>query len=201
MGYLRRNLYNQNLIEIPNFLGSYYGKITKEEKEFMNYCHDKIGCFFDLTILSDEEVELMKSLSRFCPQNPSKSCSIKELERIFIESIYDGNKELGMQVYFKLKEYYNSKELKYNDLLSWNETVATNELVRYIVSNKLDFKKYVQSDFKQVVYRDGERSLERTVTNKVDPIDFYLDGMFVDREGITKLREKKLEYKKVDDRK
>ena len=193
MGYLRRNLYNPNLIEIPNYLQDFYGKRTKEEKDFMDYCHNKLpGSFFDLTELSDEEVELLKSLSRFCPENTSESCSVDELERIFIESIYDGNKELGMQLYFKLKEYQKSKIIKYKD-------IDNKELVKYIISNRLDFKKYVQSDFHQLVCRNGEYTLERIVTNKVSPTDFYLDGMFVNREGITKLRQKKLEYKRVED--
>lgn len=193
MGYLRRNLYNPNLIEIPSYITHFYGKRTNEEKEFMDYCYDKSGSFFDITDLSDEEVELIKSLSRFCPENPSKLCSINELERIFIESIYDGNKEYGMQLYFKLKKYYNSQEFEFK-----NE--ENKELVRYIVSMKSDFKKYVQSDFQQVVFRNKEKHLERIVNNKINPVDFYLDGMFVNREGITKIRQKRLELKKVEDK-
>ena len=150
MGYLRRNLYNPNLIEIPNYLQNFYGKRTKEEKEFMEYCHNRLsGSFFDLTELSDEEVELLKSLSRFCPEKTSEFCSTDELERIFIESIYDGNKELGMQLYFKLKEYKDSRVIKYED-------IENKELVKYIVSMKQDFKKYIQSDFQQLVCRNGE---------------------------------------------
>lgn len=195
MGFLRRNLYNPNLIEIPDWSKICTGHIFPEEEIFIEECHKKSSKNFFVNIedLLDQDFEILKSLSRFRIDNPGESCTIKELERIFIESIYDGQKEYGMQIYFHLKKYYNSLDWKFKE-------IEDKDLVEYIISMKEDFKKYIKNDFYQEVYEDGKIVIKHDVINKVKPVDFYLDGMFVNREEIAKIRQKRLELKRVEDK-
>lgn len=200
MGYLRRNLYNPNLIEIPDYTKVHYTFITDEEREFINkYMRDKLkNSFFSLENMSAKDISILSDLSRFLTDNPSIGILYSELERIFVECIFDGNKEMGMKIYYKLK-YSHDNEL----YISFSRFFDENEqdLVRFLTSKKKDFNEYLENDINPLVYIDGEKNIMYDINVKDNPIDYYLNKMFITQDELVSEHKKILSLKNVDDKK
>lgn len=194
MSYLRKNLYNENLIEAQKIDRTDYYLLSEDEREFVKKYNDLDGTyFFDIRNLSQEEKEIIISLTRFNSDRPNGNITIDELEKIFVECLLDSNKKYGLKIYYLLRGLQKRNE----DYLSF-DSVYDEDLRRFIVSSKEDYKKYVTSDYNQRIIEDIEIVEKREVNVKKNPIDYYLNDMFISPNEIMKDQEesnKKLEFR------
>lgn len=164
--YFRTNIYNSDLIEVPEELVYYFNKkdsslgeqlidyLTEEEKEFLSK-HTRVKlpysyrAFISLSELTENEIKILKRLRPFLDKNDNSKYQVTkdDVEKSLLCAIFDGNRAIGMELHSLMKFMDNSIELELVRKLYGND-----EIVNYIVKNQKNFKKIIDGDRNISIY-------------------------------------------------